>query len=462
MSREAALRAAQEHFSGGQFVDDLCRRVAFPTESSVPERQFVLLDYLKQEMVPTLERMGYACRLVDNSVARRAPFLIASRTEDKGLPTVLTYGHGDVVQGLPDLWSEGLSPWKLTRIGDRYYGRGTADNKAQHSIVIAALETVLKVRGKHGFNSRILIDMGEEVGSPGLAEVIGNHADELQADIFLASDGPRMKVERPDIKLGNRGVMSFDLVVHLRDGSRHSGHWGGVLEDPAIILAHALTCITTTRGQILVPEWRPDAIPPAVRAMLLDCAVDPGFDFPHIADDWGEPGLTRAEKMFGWTSFIVLAVVAGQPDRPVNGVQPFARATCQLRFTADVDSGKFLDGLRGFLDQHGFQQVKIVAREGDFHPASRTDPASPWVDWAVQSIARTVGAPPIVVPNGAGSLPSDAFARQLRVPTIWVPHSYAGCKQHGPDEHVLGPLMQEGLRIMTGLFWDLTPAAHDG
>ena len=83
MSREAALRAAQEHFSGGQFVDDLCRRVAFPTESSVPERQFVLLDYLKQEMVPTLERMGYACRLVDNSVASRAPFLIASRTEDK-------------------------------------------------------------------------------------------------------------------------------------------------------------------------------------------------------------------------------------------------------------------------------------------------------------------------------------------------------------------------------------------
>lgn len=60
---------------------------------------------------------------------------------------------------------------------------------------------MLKVRGRHGFNSRILIDMGEEVGSPGLAEVIGNHADELQADIFLASDGPRMKVERPDIKL---------------------------------------------------------------------------------------------------------------------------------------------------------------------------------------------------------------------------------------------------------------------
>ena len=50
MSREAALRAAQEHFAGGQFVDDLCRRVALPTESSVPERQFVLLDYLKQEM----------------------------------------------------------------------------------------------------------------------------------------------------------------------------------------------------------------------------------------------------------------------------------------------------------------------------------------------------------------------------------------------------------------------------
>jgi acetylornithine deacetylase/succinyl-diaminopimelate desuccinylase-like protein len=190
--------------------------------------------------------------------------------------------------------------------------------------------------------------------------------------------------------------------------------------------------------------------------------VDPGPEFPYIAPDWGEPGLTRPEKMFGWTSFIVLAFITGQPDRPVNGVQPMARATCQIRYTTDVDPNRFLPGLRRHLDAHGFEQVKIVERPGEVFPASRTDPANPWVGWAVGSIGKTMGGRPIVVPNGAGSLPSDLFVRHLGVPTIWIPHSYTGCKQHGPDEHVLAPLMQEGLQIMTGLFWDVADGHPNG
>ena len=47
------------------------------------------------------------------------------------------------------------------------------------------------------------------------------------------------------------------------------------------------------------------------------------------------------------------------------------------------------------------------------------------------------------------------FADVLGLPTIWVPHSYAGCSQHAPDEHLLAAIAREGLEIMTGLFWDL-------
>jgi len=42
---------------------------------------------------------------------------------------VLICGHGDVVRGMADQWQDGLSPWHLTEVGDRWYGRGTADNK---------------------------------------------------------------------------------------------------------------------------------------------------------------------------------------------------------------------------------------------------------------------------------------------------------------------------------------------
>ena len=94
------------------------------------------------------------------------------------------------------------------------------------------------------------------------------------------------------------------------------------------------------------------------------------------------------------------------------------------------------------------------AREG-FFAATRLDPEHPWVRWAEASIERTAGARPAILPNLGGSLPNDVFAETLGLPTVWVPHSYPGCSQHAPDEHLLAGVAREGLRIMTGLFWDL-------
>ena len=46
-------------------------------------------------------------------------------------------------------------------------GAGTADNKGQHTINLAALARVAAARGRLGFNAKLLVEMGEEVGSPG-------------------------------------------------------------------------------------------------------------------------------------------------------------------------------------------------------------------------------------------------------------------------------------------------------
>ena len=87
--------------------------------------------------------------------------------------------------------------------------------------------------------------------------------------------------------------------------------------------------------------------------------------------------------------------------------------------------------------------------------ATRLDPDHPTARWAAGSIAATIGKRPMVVPNLGGSLPNDVFADQLAMPTIWVPHSYAGCCQHAANEHLLEPVVREGLGIMAGLFWDV-------
>ena len=75
--------------------------------------------------------------------------------------------------------------------------------------------------------------------------------------------------------------------------------------------------------------------------------------------------------------------------------------------------------------------------------------------WAAEFIQRTTGVRPAILPNLGGALPNDIFADLLKLPTVWVPHSYPGCSQHAPNEHVPTALVREALGLMTGLYWDL-------
>ncbi len=454
-TREEALTAARKHIDGGDFQADLARRIAVPTESQDAGQRSELYRYLLSEMGPWLRRYGFAIEIFENSDSDGGPFLLATRHEDDDAPTLLTYGHGDVVRGIPEQWRDGLDPWTLTVEDDRWYGRGTADNKGQHSLIMAALAMVIETRGHLGINTKILIETGEEIGSPGLGGFCEEHKGKLAADLFLASDGPRQAPNKADVSLGNRGGIAFDLSVNLREGSRHSGHYGGLIEDPGITLAHALSTITDKRGRILVDGWLPKTVPDKVTETLRALALDAGDAALVGPDDWGEPSLTPAEKVLGWTGFIVLAFITGRPENPINGVQPDAQARCQIRFTADVEEEDLLPALRRHLDFNGFPQVKIKQAGHATFPAWRTDPDNPWVERVMNSMAETLGYRPNLIPNSSGGLPSAIFANTLDVPVIWIPHSYGGCRQHGPDEHLLLSATREGLEIMTGLFWDL-------
>ncbi len=463
MSRSEAISQARSQFDSGEFRQTLARRVALPTESQNPARAEVLTDYLETEMKPAFEAMGFQCRLMTHPLGK-APFLFAQRIEDPALPTVFGYGHGDVIRGLDKEWHEGLSPWSLTERDGRWYGRGIADNKGQHSVNMQALANVLKVRGKLGFNAKYLIEMGEEVVSPGLRELCAENTELFKADLMLASDGPRLSAQRPTVFLGSRGCLNIDMTIESRAGAHHSGNWGGLISNPGIQLAHAIASIVSPTGQIRIPEWVPTELPPAVRRALVGCEVDGGADGPVIEPEWGEPGLSPAERVFGWCSFEVLAFKTGNPDTPVNAIPARAWARCQLRFVVGPDPEEFLPALQRHLQRQGFPMVQVQnARDGMFH-ATRIDPDDAWVQWAVASLARTSGSQPALLPNLGGSLPNDIFTDILGLRTIWVPHSYPGCSQHAPNEHLPPGLLREGLELMTGLYWDLGAGAtpHQG
>jgi acetylornithine deacetylase/succinyl-diaminopimelate desuccinylase-like protein len=181
--------------------------------------------------------------------------------------------------------------------------------------------------------------------------------------------------------------------------------------------------------------------------------IEPMSDEPAISPDWGENGLSPAERLYAWNTLEVLAMSSGNIAKPANAIPGEAHAVLQLRFVLGTRVDTIVDVVQRHLNARGFSMVK--ARATQSFAASRTELGSPWINWTVDSIRQTTGKEPALLPNFGGSLPNDVFSDTLGLPTIWVPHSYPGCSQHAPDEHILLSVTEEALGIMAGLFWDL-------
>ncbi len=453
-TRQDALTAARQWFDAGHLLADLRRRVAHRTESQRTDALPDLRRYLTEEIGPSLAAQGFSLRIVENPVAGAGPFLLATRHEGDALPTILMYGHGDVVLGYDAQWRAGLSPWTVTVDGDRWYGRGTADNKGQHTINLAAMERVLEMREKLGFNVKWLIETGEETGSPGLRAVCLSERAALAADLFLASDGPRLAAGKPTLFLGSRGAFNFNLTVDLREGGHHSGNWGGLLANPGTILASAIASLVDARGRIVIDALRPPAIPASVRAALAD--VEPGEPAgPAIDRDWGEPGLRlpsvslRGTASRCWHSGPAIPIIRSMRFRRAR------RQTCNCALSSVATPVISFPRCASTSIATALPKSDVAPARMEIMHATRLDPEHPWARRVAASIAQTTGAQPAILPNFGGALPNDCFADILGLPTVWVPHSYPACSQHAPNEHMLASVAREGLAMMTGLFWDL-------
>lgn len=448
-----AMARSAEYFDTGAFVAELGRLVSIPSEGQCPSGHSTLQTYLSQGLLPLLQVLDFEVQIHENPDPAGGPILLAHRIESVNLPTVLLYGHGDVSGAMEPGWAAGLAPYVVTEQGDRIFGRGTADNKAQHLVNIRALAALIATQGCLGFNARVLIETSEESGSPGLKAFCETHCAELEADVLIASNGPRLSPETPAIFAGSRGSANFDLRIDLRNGPKHSGNFGGVLADPTILMAHAIASITDARGQIRIPEWRPTSLTQSIRDTLADLPqVRPGFP---LDPGWGEERLTMAERTFGWNCFSVLAMVSGDPQDPCDLIPGWARASCQLRYVVGTDPDDIMPALRRHLDREGFRQTAVVATNRHDYAATRLPLNHPWLTFAASAFARATGKTPHVLPNSAGSLPNDIFYNTLGMPTVWIPHSYTGSNAQAPNEHILRPIIREGLIAMTGLFADI-------
>jgi len=98
MTRADAIARARENLHSGEFLAELDRRVAYRTESQNPERGDALRAYLEEELQPAFSQLDFSTDW-SNPRPARVPYLVAEYRESPSAPTVLMYGHGDVVDG---------------------------------------------------------------------------------------------------------------------------------------------------------------------------------------------------------------------------------------------------------------------------------------------------------------------------------------------------------------------------
>ena len=189
-----------------------------------------------------------------------------------------------------------------------------------------------------------------------------------------------------------------------------------------------------------------------MRRALATIEVGRDDDAPETDPDWGEPGLSLAERLFGWNTLEVLAYKTGNPDNPVGAIPGRAAAACNLRFVVGTDWRAASDILRAHLDAHGFGQVQVKVRRGTPPPGwTRTMPGPLGRGIAGRDHRRRTRHP---------AQPGRHRAQRRVLGRAGTAHDlgaafYPACCQHGPDEHLLAPVARQAMAIMAGLFWDL-------
>lgn len=262
-----------------------------------------------------MERRGIRTRILETG----GPPTVYGELPARGArTTLLLYAHYDGQPVDPAKWT-GHAPWEpVLRDGAlergartlpfpargpypddwRIYARSASDDKGPIVAMLTALDALRAAGRTPSVNLKFLFEGDEEIGSPHLRALLGEHRDLLQSDLAIMADGPEHASGRPTVVFGARGITSAQITVYGADRPLHSGHYGNWAPNPAMELARLLASMKDAQGRVTVAGWYDDVIPlsaeerAAIAAIPDDAPAAFGFAEPE-----GGPGARRLERI---------------------------------------------------------------------------------------------------------------------------------------------------------------------
>ncbi|MRT94495.1 dipeptidase [Ancylomarina sp. 16SWW S1-10-2] len=418
-----------------RFLDELFGLIRIPSISSIEANKpemYKAAEYWKQLMLDA----G-----VDKAVVLESegnPVTYGEKIIDPALPTVLVYGHMDVMPVDPvELWD--TNPFEPVIKDGKIWARGADDDKGQSFMHAKAFEYMVK-NDCLTCNVKFMIEGEEEVGSPNLPKFCEDHKEMLKSDIILVSDTGMIAPDKPSITTGLRGLMYWEVEVTGPNRDLHSGLFGGAVANPINVLAKMITQMVDEDGHITIPGFYDDVIEVSKeeRAMMAKAPFDvedykKAIDVKELA---GEKGYTPSEHTGIRPSFDVCGIWGGYIGEGAKTVLP-SKATAKIstRLVPNQDWEKISILFKDHFESIAPDSVKVKVTPlhgGQGYVCPIDIPAYKAADKAYTEV---YGKHPVPVRSG-GSIPIiSTFEEILGTKSVLMGFGLESDAIHSPNEN---------------------------
>ncbi|MFC2101289.1 dipeptidase, partial [Bacteroidota bacterium] len=366
------------------------------------------------------------------------PVVYGEKIIDSNLPTVLVYGHYDVMPVDPiDLWKS--PPFEPEIRDGKIYARGSDDDKGQAFMHAKAFEYMVKTNNLP-CNVKFMIEGEEEIGSPSLGKFCEEHKELLQADIILVSDTGMIAQDIPSITTGLRGLCYMEVEVTGPNKDLHSGIFGGAVANPANILTKMIASLMDENNKVTIPEFYDDVIEISMeeRKEMAKAPfnLDEYKNALEIDEVFGENGYSTNERTGIRPSLDVNGIWGGYTGEGAKTVLPSkAAAKISMRLVPNQDHLKIAELFEKHIRNIAPNCVKVdvKALHGGQGYVSPTD--MPAYKAASKAYEAAFGKTPVPVRSG-GSIPIiPSFEEILGIKSILMGFGLESDAIHSPNEN---------------------------
>ena len=418
-----------------RFLEELFELIRIPSISAEQEH--------KPDMVRCAEKwkeflLKAGCDRAEVMPSAGNPVVYGEKIVDPAKPTVLVYGHYDVMPVAPlELWK--TQPFEPVVKDGKIWARGADDDKGQSFMQAKAFEFMVKT-GQLPCNVKFMLEGEEEIGSPSLYGFCEEHKDMLKADVILVCDTSMIAPDVPSITSGLRGLCYWEVEVTGANHDLHSGIYGGAVANPINILCKMIAGLHDENNHITIPGFYDDVlvISDEERALMAQAPFDEEaykkeLDIKAVH---GEKGYTTKERTGIRPCLDVCGIWGGHTGEGSKTVLPSkAYAKISTRLVANQDFNKISQLFQDYFESIAPDcvRVKVTPCHGGAAYVSPLEMKA--YQAAEKAMETTYGKRPIPTRSG-GSIPIVAgFEKILGTKSILMGFGLGSDDIHAPNEN---------------------------